>query len=257
METLTIEQIHQEWYTAAERLSQSFSEQKLSTVNEKLNRLRKIGFGITKDNDNLNDLHDAERTKGMIEKYALSYPMNKVISKRDVNKLCLKYNLVYGALNRFMGFVPDKNLKEIENFYHKDLKTYQVGIEINGVMRDAVDYFTEVSAVSAMEELIKSEHLRISEEINRRTLGSMYFPRMLDRDFREPKMKMKGSFLIAAPKKDMDISNTEQQGFEIKDKVHVPDPVVLFPIENGNYFLIVTAWGDEASDEIVVNPVHN
>ena len=35
----------------------------------------------------------------------------------------------------------------------------------------------------------------------------------------------------------------------------VPDPVVLQPVRYG--FLIVTAWGDEASDEMVVNPRNN
>ncbi|MBK8366268.1 MAG: hypothetical protein IPL10_02335 [Bacteroidetes bacterium] len=35
----------------------------------------------------------------------------------------------------------------------------------------------------------------------------------------------------------------------------IPDPVVLQPVHYG--FLIVTAWGDEASDDIVVNPKNN
>lgn len=38
-------------------------------------------------------------------------------------------------------------------------------------------------------------------------------------------------------------------------RVNVPDPVVLQPVKGG--FLIVCAWGEEASDEIVVNEKMN
>ena len=37
--------------------------------------------------------------------------------------------------------------------------------------------------------------------------------------------------------------------------VPVPDPVVLKEVKGG--FLIVTAWGDEASDPNVVNEINN
>lgn len=38
-------------------------------------------------------------------------------------------------------------------------------------------------------------------------------------------------------------------------RVTFPDPVVLKPIKGG--YLILTAWGDEASDELVVNQKFN
>ena len=50
---------------------------------------------------------------------------------------------------------------------------------------------------------------------------------------------------------------------ELKDfklsKIEIPDPVVLQPVmfNKTKYYLIVTAWGDEASDELVVNQNHN
>ena len=37
--------------------------------------------------------------------------------------------------------------------------------------------------------------------------------------------------------------------------VEAPDPIVLHEIENG--YIIVTAWGPEASDPDVVNPLSN
>lgn len=54
---------------------------------------------------------------------------------------------------------------------------------------------------------------------------------------------------ICAPLKDMNIpKGKEVKGYKVQN---IPDPVVLQPIRGG--YLIVCAWGDEASDEIVVN----
>ena len=58
---------------------------------------------------------------------------------------------------------------------------------------------------------------------------------------------------ICAPLKDMEVkSNQKVKGYKIMD---IPDPVVLQPVRGG--YLIVCAWGDEASDEIVVNQQMN
>ena len=46
--------------------------------------------------------------------------------------------------------------------------------------------------------------------------------------------------------------NQRVVGYKIQN---IPDPVVLQPVCGG--YLIVCAWGDEASDEIVVNQQMN
>ena len=59
--------------------------------------------------------------------------------------------------------------------------------------------------------------------------------------------------LICAPIKDMKVDAWERiSNYQI---VPVPDPVVLKEVKGG--FLIVTAWGDEASDPNVVNEINN
>jgi hypothetical protein len=42
-------------------------------------------------------------------------------------------------------------------------------------------------------------------------------------------------------------------------KIEIPDPVVLKPViyKEVKHYLIVTAWGIEAQDELVLNPTHN
>jgi len=53
---------------------------------------------------------------------------------------------------------------------------------------------------------------------------------------------------ICAPLKDMDTTGKELRDYKL---VNHPDPVVLQPVKGG--YLIVTAWGDESKDELVVN----
>jgi hypothetical protein len=58
---------------------------------------------------------------------------------------------------------------------------------------------------------------------------------------------------ICAPPSDMDTRNmTSKDGFLQRE---IQDPIVLQPVKDG--YLIVTAWGEEASDENVVNSVNN
>ena len=53
----------------------------------------------------------------------------------------------------------------------------------------------------------------------------------------------------------MDISGLElKEGYKLEKKF-IPDPVVLQPVKGG--YLILTAWGDEASDPIVINEINN
>ena len=53
----------------------------------------------------------------------------------------------------------------------------------------------------------------------------------------------------------------EVQNFKLTEKkvIPVPDPVVMQPVlfNDIEYYLIVTAWGEEASDVEVVNQIMN
>lgn len=53
----------------------------------------------------------------------------------------------------------------------------------------------------------------------------------------------------------MEIPTTKHLvGYKIQN-IPAPDPVTLQPVKGG--YLILAAWGDEASDEIVVNQNNN
>ena len=59
---------------------------------------------------------------------------------------------------------------------------------------------------------------------------------------------------IVAPQKDFNMDSYEMSGFKVVKK-SPPDPIVLFKVAHG--FIIVTAWGDEASDPLVMNEKNN
>lgn len=68
------------------------------------------------------------------------------------------------------------------------------------------------------------------------------------------------NFQIAAPLKDFDRRNVLIYS-ESRELIELPakDPIVLCPVmfENVKYYLIVTAWDEEASDPLVVNERFN
>lgn len=64
--------------------------------------------------------------------------------------------------------------------------------------------------------------------------------------------KVKGKdLLIIAPEHKLNTRGKVKEGHILKIK----DPIVLQPVDKG--YLIVSSWGLEASDELVVNPVSN
>lgn len=65
---------------------------------------------------------------------------------------------------------------------------------------------------------------------------------------------------IAAPQKDFDMTNFKTENFKVVPVVReIPDPVVLQPViyRGEKYYLIQTAWGEEASDNLVRNEIFN
>ena|SRR3990167_3033660 len=68
------------------------------------------------------------------------------------------------------------------------------------------------------------------------------------------KKSLKELLFIVAPQKDFDADRAELKGNKMEKK-SPPDPIVLFQVPNG--FLICTAWGDEATDPLVINERNN
>jgi len=161
-------------------------------------KLTKLGFHNSKgaiQNLAKQEINEAEYFKR-------HYPLNKYLTNTQIQNLCKKYNLVFGHCAQFKGEIPDKNLKEIENFK------------------------------------VREEDFDI---------------KMVDRQTRFIKKFGNVEFYICAPLKDMILlpnQYVDDRGFIIQD-----DPIVIKPTQYGG--IIITMWGDEASDPSVINQINN
>lgn len=245
-----IEEIHDTFYTEVDRLlkeakiSNSLETDKQNLI-DKCNRLKSLGMTSTKEvreaEEEISRLRkleaeneNKERLIKAINYFSIKYPSYKFITEESVLKICNKYNLVYGDVKRYEGSVPDKNLKHIEDF--KIQEEDSVYIETCGDFR-----FIRTRTISFYE------YKRGKEREKRAGV----FSTLIYSHYESP-------LEIVAPKTDFNMEGMEIKDFKVS-KIQIPDPIVLKPVmfDETKYYLIVTAWGDEASDELVVNEKMN
>jgi hypothetical protein len=242
-----IDEIHHSFYTEVDRLlefakvARPLDTDKQALIN-KAKRLEALGFVsatervdgeremirlkvIEKENEERVLLVDA------INYFTMHYPNYKFITAPSVDQLCRKYNLVYGPVNYYKGTVPDKNLAQIEAF---SIKSPQ----------DEWCWYKEYTSSEYNSSWNVGSRKQLEEGGCKKKIGG-----------REAIEKC--PLEIAAPMKDFDLSKLKVNGTRLE--VNVPDPVVLQPVnfKDKKYYLILTAWGQEASDELVVNQRNN
>lgn len=187
---------------------------------EKARRLRKIGFTKAKQSLSL----DEERR------------IKEAVAKEDYAELIKYYSIKYPN-NKF---IEEHQVTSICDKYHL------IKGEIN-----RYEGFVPNHSLKAIEEFKKN--FRQPDDLQRFALRGFYFPNSSElwgKDIilewpKDPKL------LICAPENEM----RDYLQFGRTENEPIPDPVVLQPVING--YLIVASWGDEASDEMVLNPKHN
>lgn len=249
-------EIHDTFYTEVDRLHKQASIVKEIEVKDKeliakAKRLKDLGFVNTKEviqadielekikaikveNEKNKDLIDA------INFFSMEYPLYKFITVESVNKICEKYNLIYGPIDKYLGDVPEKNLKQIEQFKIKE--------ESHCWMEER-----QYNWVSLSNNNKNISYLDVNKAKRREKELGEYISSIKRVTFSKCPLE------IAAPIKDFDTKDMEVVNHKLVQKIEIPDPVVLCPVifKDVRYFLIITAWGLEASDEIVVNQNFN
>lgn len=214
-----IEQIHNEFNNASDELLRE-AQQALASLDlsgeEKADRLSKLGFSSARGvKEVLEEKKKKELSQEQIQLvtyYRENYEQ-KFIVEEQITEICKKYGLVCGEASRYKGFVPEKNLREIESF--KGVKP-----------EDAL--YTIPSRWGLQEEYTYDEYKSQGKT------GSIIEVKTLS---------------ICAPLKDMEVKSGEYVDENNRIKQHIPDPVVLYPCRGG--FLVLTAWGDESEDPIL------
>lgn len=254
-------EIHHAFETAGEALlaeAKDILKQCDSQSLEKGKRLMRAGFTQTLEAVAATRIipkeNNAKEIANLVLYYQHCYPNNKFITYNQVISICDKWNLICGGIDRFKGFVPEKNLREIESFRinRKDIadnlayniKGWSNGDTKSKIMAYLKNKYPNGVPVSLIGGSAGTRYIQISG-----ISGHMWVESFNEIDGE--------SRLICAPKKDMKLEGLVQFGkfFLSVNKKTFPDPVVLQPVKGG--YLIVTAWGDEASDENVVNQKMN
>jgi hypothetical protein len=271
-ELTLVEQIHEDFYSADERILQEAEDilKRLAVNPEKADRLRALGFESAKPvTDKINEaverLH-AKDTLIAIKRYRRRYPLNKFITEAEVQKLCEKWNLVLGDASNYIGDIPEKNLAEMENFT-VDKSDLAADLSMNADLSGGI---AEMMRAFVMHpSLFRDSQPEVSFDynsspFNRDSFGgspSIEFKlhgrgagRVIEQAREMESKRRNTSFKIVAPISDFNTTNYAlAEGYKLAKKIE--DPVVLQPVRGG--YLIVTAWGPEASDSMVVNEINN
>ena len=252
----TIEEIHDAFDTASERAlteAKAIIDGPSHSDQEKIDLMKRIGMPNNPLVKNLAE-RDAKKQAAknradIVMRYQMMYPHLKIIFLDQVTAICEKYGLVCGDISKYIGDVPMKNLKEISEFklFPEDIR-YQRSIYskyMHNVVTSPIEYSSTNHynsqrsttcaqlVVCDLPAEIKEDAVHIDDNI--RFLGATRSP-----------------FAICAPAKDMDTTRTVTKGVFITD---IPDPIVLYPQKD--CFIIVSKWGLEASDPLVVNEKMN
>lgn len=246
-------EIHQEMYTASDKLYSEAEALLAKEINDdKVKRLKKLGFsnaGEVKEITNLQrSKQSAQSNMDTILKYRRKYPLNKVVDEGTIQRVCEKYGLVMGKIFQFTGFVPESKLTEIENFQiEKEDKGYEIlirGSFVSGPRRITYDEHINVIRQNVEAE---AQANRYMNDPSRIVSSAMYFT---------PPITYAAPQQIMAPVKDMKFEGHHLEGHKLVQN-QAPDPIVLQPLSEEGFYMIVTAWGPEASDPEVVNEINN
>ena len=318
-------EIHNKFNTASDKLlkkAEDILAKQVEENGEKIDRLKSFGFTKTKDNTaKEDDKKQKDYQQKLIEAinfFRIKYPNYKFIPEKQAQKICKKYGLVLGGVDQYKGFVPDKNLHEIERFFEKHPEaryTYIksggdligrgiIGWATNGetsatkeeydafMYKESQEKLAELGIEAAKPEIkaqevfkpfsdnlksakdMMNEYLAIPKtepyglhSIKGRQTGRSLFYDELYRYYmpsylserihtKETVSRKDAKLKICAPIADMNTS-----GYELKDGWKlVYDPIVSLSVTHANGItglVIITAWGDEASDEMVINQNQN
>jgi len=249
-----IKEIHEDFFTEVDKLlaeakiSRSLETTKQDLIN-KSERLKKLGFVSTKEVSEaqqemtrIRKLEEENKLKidliCAIDYFSMKYPQYKFITEESVKTICQKYGLIYGGVDKYKGVVPEKNLKQMEDF------------KIDQNDQCCLETRTNYHYGGSSEKTVLNYH---NYKIKSRDGAGEPYSTYHRYDYTICPLE------IAGPVGDFNTQNMNITDYKLEQKIQIPDPVVLQPVfyRNKKYYLIVTAWGLEASDEIVVNQKMN
>jgi len=256
-----VQEIHNMFYSAADKLVEEAEDYKKRVDTRDIKKglsLDALGFKqaqqVGEAVEVVKKLSLTSEQVDFLKKYKVKYPLQKFITEEQIEVICKKYGLVLGDVGRYTGFVPDKNREEIIAF--KGLrKEDKFECEI-------VNRYNQVIGYVRYEDIL-NDYLKKSTK-----MGESNFVEFSNGDvnvkggaekwgnFSKVRTCENNRLMICAPVKDMDMDGmTIKEGYKVIEIPELIDPVVLQRLPGG--YIILSAWGTEASDPIVTNEIFN
>jgi hypothetical protein len=250
-----VEQIHREFYTASDEIVK-FS------IPEKAKILHSLGFTSSEDAKDFDV--EREKLRDLVLHYQCRYLNNKFITDEAVQKICKKYNLICGPVSVYTGKVPDSKLREISRFRldYTDSRKPEYTYTFKYYKKNSY-YSLDWLTLGSKWHKILPESITTTDHFYSTTCADTHLNKVYKTGIRwlvdsmeESQVKFDTLF-ICAPENEIKTEGLAKKDLFafLEKKRHIEDPVVLHPCKGG--FLIVAAWGPEASDESVVNEKMN
>ena len=258
-EPVTVAEIHETFFTEVDRLLEEAGIKTVVEIEDKKTfeagkKLHELGFvsstAACEYKETQEELEKAkelnnkkELLKEHIRYFSQKYPLYRFITEEAVKRICKKYGLIYGNVEFYRGDVPEKNIKEIA-----------------------------MAETSVKEEDVAYVHQRVRMDVSRaegrwiwrdvRYMSHQEFSMYWDGrgKFNSDDRAAKSSLIIAAPAKDFNLDGMRIDSYQIVHNApKVEDPIVMRRVfkDGCSYFLIVSAWGEEAGDPEVTNKLFN
>lgn len=251
---VTVEEIHNAFDTADDRLLQ----EALSIINEgaleKGGRLERQGFTSSKEVALVSGMKMKKEEAQLIQYYKQKYPFNKFLTESELDRICNKYGLIHAPVSAYTQVVPEKNLREIEsapNLLLQDEPKEKIWSELrltnwlfpNG---DFLSFWnpvfwklpTVVQGVRFRSQFDADDYLRAQYGTDITYLVERV------RNYQENK----NGLFIAAPASHFNLKGLKKSGlfgFTAPKFLEVTDPIVFRYVNGG--IQVISKWGDEAN----------
>lgn len=189
--------------------------------------------------------------KHLLAHYKIKYPNNKFIILPQLERVLEKYNLYQRDLECFMGDIPEKNIKDLQNFrvYFQDLRKIDK-LLLERIVQDCKNQINSEDYKKLYSFVFYSVPINLSDCILNLKAANRFI-RKNNSYFNSPLQIASVESLFnekAWEHGKARILNRDE--IQAKSQVDL-DPIITFEFENA--FAIVTAWGDEANDELIFN----
>lgn len=236
----------------------SNNKEKSSFFVDKANVLKNVGFEnsiatklYSAISDNYNEVEDF---------YINCNKQYKLLLQPLLERICEKYNLFVRKPEFYIGDIPEKNVNDISNFKIMPKNLFSSSVDISKYFnRREIDYLLskKIQLYDRYRNIPLNEFIEMLIEVKQEAkFNNTYWDISLIKKAIPDAIQIVAveslfSKEAFAETRDRIISTPQKAStFEVD-----LDPIVLCKINIGQ--VVVTAWGDEANDELVVNQNFN